>query len=83
MNCKNFGAYVKRNRYMQGLSTADAARQIGISEMQLHNIEKGKHYPQPATFIKIINALGLDNREAISILEDEKVDTADEGELQD
>lgn len=71
MNPKKFGAYVKSNRFAKGFSLADAADKIGLSQQQLINIEKGTNSPQPTTFMKIVNGLGLDIKEAIVILEDE------------
>lgn len=83
MNPKKFGAYVKSNRFAKGLSLTDAADKIGLSQQQLINIEKGTNSPQPTTFMKIVNGLGLNVREAIIMLEDESDDdTADERELQ-
>ena len=81
MNAKRFGAYVRGQRYLKGISIADASKQTGISEVQLRNIEKGLCAPQPATFIKIINGLHLDSKEAITASEDEQTDTVDETKL--
>ena len=82
MNRKKFGAYVRKNRYSQGYTMVEAADLIGISDTQLQNIEMGKAAPRPATFMKIVNALGLDAKEAVNELEDEGeekyVDTVDE-----
>lgn len=82
MNAKKFGTYVKSNRFAKGFSLADAADKIGLSQQQLINIEKGTNSPQPATFMKIVNGLGLNLREAIIMLEDESDDAADKRELQ-
>lgn len=80
MNAKRFGAYVRSQRYLKGISIADASKQTGISEVHLRNIEKGICAPQPATFIKIVNGLNLDSKEAIIELEDE-LNTVDETKL--
>lgn len=74
MNGKKFGAYVRANRFQKGLSLIDAADKTGLSQQQLINIENGTNSPRPATFIKIVNGLGLDMKEAISILEDGDAD---------
>lgn len=74
MNGKKFGAYVRTNRFQKGLSLIDAADKIGLSQQQLVNIENGTSSPRPATFIKIVNGLGLDMKEAINILEDGDAD---------
>lgn len=74
MNKKKFGEYVRAKRYEQGISVAKVAEKTKISEVQLRNIENGVHAPRPETFFKIITALGLDSREAIMMLEDERRD---------
>lgn len=77
MNSKKFGEYVHNRRYELGISITNAAEKMQISVVHLRNIETGKNSPRPETFFKIINALGLDAMEAITILEDEKVDRID------
>lgn len=83
MNCKKFGAYIRSIRYEKGYSVTEAAKFIGISTVQLHNIEKGANLPRPTTFMKIVNGLGLDVKEAVNMFDDdERTDTIDERELQ-
>lgn len=52
MNAKRFGAYVRGQRYLKGISMADASKQIGISEAHLRNIEKGICAPSTRNFYK-------------------------------
>lgn len=77
MNSKKFGEFVYNKRYEQGLTMANAAEKMHISTVQLRNIETGRNAPRPDTFFKIISVLGIDSKEAISILEDEQTDTVD------
>lgn len=70
MDKKKFGEYIRAERYKQGISVANAAAKMKISEVQLRNIENGINAPRPETFFRIITSLGLDAKEAITILED-------------
>lgn len=68
MSEQTFGAFVRSARYSQGIATKDLAKKIGITSAQIYNIEKGKSKPQPATFAKLVDALGLDRNEAAKLL---------------
>lgn len=68
MGVKEFGALVKSARYAQGMSVRELAEKTGITKTQINNIEKGSSQPRPATFTKLVDALGLDRNEAANLL---------------
>ena len=46
----------------------ELAEKTGITKTQINNIEKGSSQPRPATFTKLVDALGLDRNEAANLL---------------
>lgn len=68
MGVKEFGALVKSARYAQGMTVKELAEKTGITKTQINNIERGANRPRPATFTKLVDALGLDRNEAANLL---------------
>jgi DNA-binding XRE family transcriptional regulator len=52
-----FGPAIKQARQRAGLSQAKFARQVGVTEMTLRNVENGHNPPSPQTRAAIVETL--------------------------
>ena len=57
---KLIGTRVKMLRITKGISQTELAKQIGVTQTHLSNIENGKNYPNSETIEKIAKGLGVE-----------------------
>jgi DNA-binding transcriptional regulator YiaG len=60
---------VKAQRERLGLSAANYARLVGVSEVTIYNWEQGKSRPQKAQLASLVAVRGIGKREALAKLE--------------
>ena len=59
----DIGVVIKRARLRKRLSQDEVAAKVGISRVQLSNIERGVHVPKFSTVEKLCEVLGIGAKE--------------------
>lgn len=65
---ENFGEYVKECRFKRGMTLAEASELLGLTKVELSNIESGRNKPNAKNFSKIVTAFEMDEDEACKLL---------------
>lgn len=59
INLKETGILIRTHRLSSGLTQSQLAEAVDMDEKQLGKIERGLHYPNVVTFLKIIKKLNI------------------------
>ncbi len=59
ISLKETGLLIRTHRLLKGLTQFQLAEAVEMDEKQLGKIERGLHYPNVATFLKIIKKLDI------------------------
>ena len=54
---KLIGLRIMQRRKQLNITQSELAEQLEISDSQVSNLERGKHFPKPANIVKLCNAL--------------------------
>ncbi|MGW4830490.1 helix-turn-helix domain-containing protein [Amycolatopsis japonica] len=66
----SFGAYVAQARTERSLSARQLAARMGIATTTVTRVESGEYaVPNPDLFLALVDALGLDLRAAVDLIE--------------
>lgn len=60
ISLKETGTLIRTHRLLAGLTQFQLAESVNMDEKQLGKIERGLHYPNVQTFLKIIKKLNID-----------------------
>lgn len=70
MDAKKFGVFIAENRKLQGMTQADLAKKIYVTDQAVSRWERGKGFPDINTIEPLANALGLT---ILEIMKSEKI----------
>ena len=74
MDAKKFGAFIAENRKLKGMTQAELAQKIYVTDKAVSRWERGKGFPDIHTIEPLANALGLT---VLEIMKSKKIENKD------